>query len=262
VSDFKIGYWLGSTPRNQQKWKFLGIVVAALTVALVIPAMDSAYRFVIQTPEGIWVSNSDVLPAPQANMLAAITQGLMSNAEQPILLYGLGALIAIMLYMAGVPMLAFALGMYLPISINMPVLAGAFVAWIISKTGGSKEVREARASQGTLIASGLMAGAAIFGIITAVLRLDWTSYAIRFLAVGEKFTVVTKPGGVSVLESKTLPWFDGLTGQGLGLGMYLLLAIACFVLARWGATKELAGSAPKGDPPGDDGKDEQPEEAA
>ena len=242
VSDFKIGYWLGSTPRNQQVWKFLGILVASLTVALVIPAMDSAYRFVVQTPDGAWVSNSDVLPAPQANMLAAITQGLMSNAEQPILLYGLGGLIAIMLYMAGVPMLAFALGMYLPISINMPVLAGAFVAWIISRTGGSKEVREARASQGTLIASGLMAGAAIFGIITAVLRLDWTGYAIRFLSVGEKFTVVTKPGGVSVLESETLPWFDGRPGQGLGLTMYLLLAIACFVLARWGAAKELEGS--------------------
>ena len=106
VSDFKIGYWLGSTPKNQQKWKFLGIIVASLTVALVIPAMDSAYHFIRMTPEGAWVSNSDVLPAPQANMLAAITQGLMSNAEQPILLYGLGGLIAIMLYMAGVPMLA------------------------------------------------------------------------------------------------------------------------------------------------------------
>jgi putative OPT family oligopeptide transporter len=242
VSDFKIGYWLGSTPRNQQVWKFLGIIVAAATVAVVIPAMDSAYRFVIQTPDGAWVSNSDVLPAPQANMLAAITQGLMSNAEQPILLYGLGGLIAIMLYMAGVPMLAFALGMYLPISINMPVLVGAFVAFIISKTGGSKEVREARASQGTLIASGLMAGAAIFGIITAVLRLDWTSYAIRFLSVGEKFTVATKAGGVSVLESETLPWYEGLTGQGTGLAMFVVLALVCFALARWGAAKELGAS--------------------
>jgi putative OPT family oligopeptide transporter len=239
VSDFKIGYWIGSTPKNQQKWKFLGIIVASLVVALVIPAMDSAYHFLKLTPDGTWVSNSDVLPAPQANMLAAITKGLMSDAQQPLLLYSLGGLIAIMLYMAGVPMLAFALGMYLPISINMAVLAGAFVAWLISKTGKNKAVREARSSQGTLIASGLMAGAAIFGIITAILRLDFTGYAIRFLSVGEVFEVVTKEGGIRTLDSHTLGWYDGTLGQGLGLGMYILLALACYALARWGAAKEL-----------------------
>jgi putative OPT family oligopeptide transporter len=247
VSDFKIGYWIGSTPRNQQKWKFLGIIVASLTVAVVIPAMDSAYHFLVPGPDGRMISNSDVLPAPQANMLAAITQGLMSNSEQPILLYGLGALVAIMLYMAGVPMLAFALGMYLPIAINMPVLAGAFVAYLIGKTGGSKEVREARTSQGTLIASGLMAGAAIFGIITAVLRLDFTGYAIRFVSVGEQFEVITKPGGVRVLESHTLHWYEGLPGQGLGLAMYILLALSCYALARWGASRELSSFKPPTD---------------
>jgi hypothetical protein len=175
-------------------------------------------------------------------MLAAIVKGLMSNAEQPLLLYGLGGLVAIMLYMAGVPMLAFALGMYLPISINTPVLLGAFVAWIIGKTGGSDKVREARSSQGTLIASGLMAGAAIFGIITAVLRLDFTGYAIRFISVGEKFAVTTTSTGHQVLESKTMEWYDGLTGQSLGLLMYVVLALACYALARWGAEKELAAA--------------------
>ncbi|MBI5534256.1 MAG: oligopeptide transporter, OPT family [Deltaproteobacteria bacterium] len=244
VTDFKIGYWIGSTPKNQQKWKFLGVVVASLVVAAVIPAMDSAYHFLKLAPDGTWVSNSDVLPAPQANMLAAITKGLMSDAQQPLLLYGLGGLIAIMLYMAGVPMLAFALGMYLPISINTAVLAGAFVAWLIGNTGKNKAVREARASQGTLIASGLMAGAAIFGIVTAVLRLDISfapsiGFPIRFLSVGEKFEVITKDAGVRVLDSTTLPWYDGLVGQGTGLGMYILLALACYALARWGAVKEL-----------------------
>lgn len=241
VSDFKIGYWIGSTPRNQQKWKFMGIIVASLVVAIVIPAMDSAYHFLVQQ-DGKWVSNSDVLPAPQANMLAAITKGLMSDAPQPLLLYGLGALVAIVLYMSGVPMLAFALGMYLPVSINMAVLAGAFVAWIIAKTGKNKAVREARAAQGTLIASGLMAGAAIFGIITAVLRLDFTSYAIRFISVGEVFEVVTKESGATILDSKTLHWFEGAPGQGAGLGMFVLLALACYALARWGAARELADS--------------------
>lgn len=238
VSDFKIGYWIGSTPKNQQKWKFMGIIVASLVVAIVIPAMDSAYHFLVMQ-DGKLVSNSDVLPAPQANMLAAITKGLMSDAPQPLLLYGLGGLVAIVLYMAGVPMLAFALGMYLPISINMAVLAGAFVAWLISQTGKNKAVREARAAQGTLIASGLMAGAAIFGIVTAVLRLDFTSYAIRFISVGEVFEVVKKESGATILDSKTLHWFEELPGQGAGLGMFIVLALACYALARWGAAREL-----------------------
>ncbi len=249
VSDFKIGYWIGSTPANQQKWKFLGIIVASITVAIVVPAMDSAYHFLVADEAGRMVSNQEVLPAPQANMLAVIVKGLMSDAQQPYLLYGLGGIIAIMLYMAGVPMLAFALGMYLPIFINSPVLFGAFVAWIIGKTGGSKEVREARTSQGILIASGLMAGAAIFGIVTAILRLDFTGYAIRFLSVGEIFHVETKTiEGVqqSFLEGEAAHWYEGLTGQGLGLGTYVVLALLCYLLARWGAEKEL-GSGAKSD---------------
>lgn len=244
VSDFKIGYWIGSTPASQQKWKFLGIVVASVTVAIVVPAMDSAYHFLVADEAGRMVSNQEVLPAPQANMLAVIVKGLMSDAQQPYLLYGLGGIVAIMLYMAGVPMLAFALGMYLPIFINTPVLFGAFVAWIIGQTGGSKEAREARTSQGILIASGLMAGAAIFGIVTAILRLDFTGYAIRFISVGEHFHVEKKViEGVeqTFLKSEAAHWYEGLTGQGLGLGTYVVLALLCYLLARWGAEKELQG---------------------
>ena len=188
ITDFKIGYWIGSTPRNQQKWKFLGIVVSALVVALVIPLMDDAYHFLVKDmATGAWVSNDKVLPAPQANMLAAVSKGLMSDAaNQPWLLYGLGGLVAVLLFMAGVPMLAFALGMYLPISINIAVLGGAAVAWLIAKSGGSEEVRKARSEQGTLIASGLMAGAAIIGIVTAVLRLPQLGAPIQLISVGEQ----------------------------------------------------------------------------
>ncbi|HNZ24290.1 MAG TPA: oligopeptide transporter, OPT family [Polyangiaceae bacterium] len=247
VSDFKIGYWIGSTPANQQKWKFLGIIVASLTVAIVVPAMDSAYHFLVADEAGRMVSNQEVLPAPQANMLAVIVKGLMSDAQQPYLLYALGGVVAIMLYMAGVPMLAFALGMYLPIFINVPVLFGAFVAWLIGQTGGSKKVREARTSQGILIASGLMAGAAIFGIVTAVLRLDFTGYAIRYLSIGEIFHVETKlidGTKQTLLKSEAAAWYDTILGQGLGYGAYIILALACYFLARWGAEKELASSAP------------------
>jgi putative OPT family oligopeptide transporter len=188
ITDFKIGYWIGSTPRNQQRWKFLGVVVSALVVAFVVPLMDDAYHFIVKDATGAWISNDKVLPAPQANMLAAVSKGLMSDpANQPWLLYGLGGLVAVLLFMAGVPLLAFALGMYLPLSINLAVLGGAAFAWIVSKTGGTEEVRKARAEQGTLIASGLMAGAAIIGIVTAVLRLPQVGAPIRFVSVGEKY---------------------------------------------------------------------------
>ncbi len=189
ITDFKIGYWIGSTPRNQEKWKFLGIAVAALVVALVIPLMNDAYHFLIQDPTtGAMVSNDKVLPAPQANMLAAVSNGLMSDpANQPWLLYGLGGLVAVLLFMAGVPMLAFALGMYLPLSINLAVLAGAAVAWLVAKSGGSERIRKLRSEQGILIASGLMAGAAIIGLATAVLRLPQVGAPIQYISVGEKY---------------------------------------------------------------------------
>ena len=245
ISDFKIGYWIGSTPRNQQVWKFLGIIVASLVVAVVIPVMDSAYHFLVVGPGGALISNTDVLPAPQANMMAAIINGLMSKGEQPYLLYSLGGLTAILLWMAQVPMLAFALGMYLPIGINMAVLAGGICAWLIGKSGGSAEVREARAEQGTLIASGMMAGAAIAGILSAVLRLDAVGSPIRFLSVGVDFELTTNAAGATTLKHTAAAWFHGWQGQAASLGMFIILGFACFFLARMGASWELAEAAAK-----------------
>lgn len=204
ISDFKVGYWIGSTPRNQQIWKFLGVVVAALVVALVIPLMDSAYQFLINDPvTGMLVPNDKVLPAPQGNMIAAVSRGLMDDpANQPWMLYGLGGVVAFLLMMAGVPMLAFALGMYLPIFINISVLTGALCSWIVSKTGKNEKVRKARTAQGPLIASGLMAGAALFGIFTAVLRLPNIDAPIRYISAGKDYQLeavvegsVVKKGG-------------------------------------------------------------------
>jgi hypothetical protein len=143
--------------------------------------------------------------------------------------------------MAGVPMLAFALGMYLPISINLPVLLGAFVAWIVSKTGKSKEVQTARGEQGVLIASGMMAGAAIFGILTAILRQVAIGAPIQYISLGERYWVeASKQGGALFLKSEEQAWYAGLTGQALSLGMYVLLAMACFMLAKKGADWALA----------------------
>jgi putative OPT family oligopeptide transporter len=204
ISDFKIGYWIGSTPANQEKWKYLGVILASLVVAFVIPLMDQAYHFAIQDPAtGQWVANAKVLPAPQANMMADLSRGLLNDAAgMPWLLYGLGGLVAILLFMAGVPMLAFALGMYLPISINMAILAGAICAWVIGKTGKKDKVKKARAEQGTLIASGLMAGAAIFGILTAVFRLPALGAPIRHLSVGAHYYMAPVVEGQIVWETE------------------------------------------------------------
>jgi len=240
ITDFKIGYWLGSTPRNQERWKFLGMVVAALVVAAIIPLMDSAYHFVVEDPvTGAMVSNERVLPAPQANMIAAVSEGLMRDpANQPWLLYGLGGMVALMLLMTGVPMLAFALGMYLPISINAAVLAGATAAWIVSRTGGSEKVRKARSEQGILIASGLMAGASIFGIISAVCRVPKLGALIRHISVGVEFWL-EDAGGTAVLEEHAHAWYEGFQGQMIGFVMFLMLALVCFLLARLGARWQL-----------------------
>jgi putative OPT family oligopeptide transporter len=212
ISDFKIGYWIGSTPRNQQRWKFLGVVVAALVVAFVIPLMDQAYHF-LDPVTGL--SNDKVLPAPQANMIGAMAKGLMADpATQPWLLYALGGVVAFLLMMAGVPMLAFALGMYLPIFINMAVLSGAICAWAISKTGKTEEEKKARADQVTLVAAGLMAGAAIVGLLTAVLRLTSIGAPIQYISAGVDYEVEAVVDGKAVWrDGKYVEWCDDIELQ-------------------------------------------------
>ena len=238
ISDFKIGYWIGATPRKQQVYKFAGLAVAALVVAMVIPIMDSGYHFLIP---GTNISNEEVLPAPQANMIAAVVRGLMNEGAQPYLLYGLGGLIAILVTMAGIPTLAFALGMYLPISLTSAQLVGGFVAWMVARSGKTPQESEARKSQGMLIASGMMAGAAIFGIISAVMRLKEVGYPVKWLSIGVNFfeEVGAKSGEV-VLSHKAEAWFGGWQGQGLGLLMFLVLIAGTYGLARWGAKMQMA----------------------
>jgi putative OPT family oligopeptide transporter len=237
ISDFKVGYWIGATPRNQERWKFLGLAVASLAVAFVIPLMDSSYHFLVTDPTtGQLVSNEAVLPAPQANMIAAVSRGLLSDpASQPWLIYGLGGIVAVVLFMAGIPMLAFALGIYLPIGINIAVLAGAFTSWIISRTGGSERVRRVRSELGTLIASGLMAGAAIIGIVIALLRLPEIGAPIRSISVGLRMALTD-----GVLREQGAAPFYAEHGQLISLLAFVGLGIACFLLARWGAKHTIA----------------------
>ena len=158
VSDLKIGYWLGTTPATQQKWKFLGTVVAAVSVTGVIMLLNATYGF-----------QSEALPAPQANAMAAVIEPLMKGTPAPWLLYMAGVFMALILQWTGLPALAFALGMYLPLSVNTPVLAGGLIAHWVAQGGGEKAQRK-RKDKGTLMASGFVAGGAIMGVLAALVR--------------------------------------------------------------------------------------------
>lgn len=159
VTDLKIGYWLGSTPQKQEKWKFVGALVSAATVVWIISLLDRIYGFA-----------GGGLPAPQANAMAAIIQPLMSNQPAPWMLYIAGACIALILAMIKVPVLAFALGMYLPQEINTPLLIGGLISHYVSTRSKDEELNNARRERGTLIASGFIAGGALMGVVSVIIR--------------------------------------------------------------------------------------------
>ncbi|HZW38944.1 MAG TPA: oligopeptide transporter, OPT family [Ignavibacteriaceae bacterium] len=160
ITDLKIGYWLGVSPYKQQTWKFLGTLVSAATVGWVILILNETYGF----------SGQDALVAPQANAMAAVIQPLMANQPAPWMLYIAGAIFSLILTMLGVPALAFALGMYIPLELNTPLLVGGLIAHYVSTRNKSEAVNNARRERGTLIASGFIAGGALMGVISAILR--------------------------------------------------------------------------------------------
>lgn len=160
ITDLKVGYWIGTTPRKQETWKFLGILLSAATVGGVILILNETYGF----------TGDDALAAPQANAMAAVIQPLMSNTPAPWTLYLVGAIISVMLVLVNIPPLAFALGMYLPQELNLPLIVGGLVAWWVSSRSKDEKVNNARTSRGTLIASGFIAGGSLFGVIAAFLR--------------------------------------------------------------------------------------------
>ena len=160
VTDLKIGYWLGSTPRKQESWKFLGTLVSAATVGLVIMLLNDVYGF----------AGPDALVAPQANAMAKVIEPIMMGGETPWILYMTGAILALLLNWLGVPALAFCLGMFIPLHLNTPLLVGGAIAWFVSTRSKDKAVNDARRDRGTLISSGLIAGGALFGVFAALTR--------------------------------------------------------------------------------------------
>lgn len=166
VTDLKIGYWLGTTPKKQEVWKFLGTFVSAATVAGVIIMLNKAYGF----------GPGSEMNAPQANAMAAVIKPLMEGGATPWMLYFAGAVFALILTMIGVPALAFALGMFIPLSLNTPLIIGGLISWFVKTRSKDEAVNKARSDRGTLIASGLIAGGALMGVVSVLLKnfgVDW-----------------------------------------------------------------------------------------
>jgi len=203
ITDLKIGYWIGATPMRQEQFKFLGIVIAAASVGLVMYVLHTGFGFTITDAAGNVVPNP-ALPAPQANVMKTIIITLMDpKANIPWILYGLGCIVALLMDMLGVPALAFALGMYLPQELNTPLLVGGAMATLLKKSSDDETVSNARFQKGTLIASGLLAGSALFGVIGAVLASINTG---------------------AMLEGKPVTWLDSARSM-FGVGAHRHYAI-------------------------------------
>ena len=203
ITDLKIGYWLGTTPKKQETWKFLGTIISAATVAGVMIVLDKTYGF-----------NSGKLAAPQANAMAAVIKPLMSGQGAPWVLYGIGAVIALILDRCKVPALAFALGMFIPLELNIPLLMGGAVNWYVTTRSKNEAVNKARGDKGTLLASGFIAGGALMGVVSALLKF----------------------GGIEFDYSS---WWENHLSELLALVAYAAL-ILYFILATKLSKKELA----------------------
>ena len=202
ITDLKIGYWLGTTPKKQETWKFLGTIISAATVAGVMIVLDKTYGF-----------NSGKLAAPQANAMAAVIKPLMSGQGAPWVLYGIGAIIALVLDRCKVPALAFALGMFIPLELNIPLLVGGAVNWYVTTRSKNEAINKARGDKGTLLASGFIAGGALMGVVSALLKF----------------------GGIEVDYSS---WWENHLSELLSLVAYAAL-ILYFILATKLSKKEL-----------------------
>ena len=165
ITDLKIGYWLGTTPRKQETWKFVGTLVSAATVGGVIMLLNEAYGF-----------TSGQLSAPQANAMAAVIDPVMNGQGAPWLLYGIGALLALIINFCKMPALAVALGMFIPLELNLPLLVGGAVSWFVTTRSKDKAVNDARGEKGTLIASGFIAGGALMGVVSALMRFGGLNF--------------------------------------------------------------------------------------
>src|SRR5574344_277512 len=188
ITDLKIGYWMGTTPSKQETWKFLGTLVSAATVGGVIIILNKTDGF----------TGDNDLVAPQANAMAAVIEPLMMGQGAPWLLYGVGAVLALLLNVLGVPVLAFALGMFIPLPLNTPLVVGGLINWFVTSRSKDADLNTARNEKGTLIASGFIAGGALMGVVSAALKF----------------------AGINWYQDL---WAETSGAAWLGLGMYILI---------------------------------------
>ncbi len=167
ITDLKIGYWLGTTPKKQESWKFLGTLVSAATVGGVMMLLNQTYGFA-----------NGSLAAPQANAMAAVIDPLMNGVGAPWILYGIGAVLAILLTVFKIPALAFALGMFIPLELNVPLVVGGAINWFVTTRSKDSAVNKERGEKGTLIASGFIAGGALMGVVSALLKFGGLELSI------------------------------------------------------------------------------------
>lgn len=202
ITDLKIGYWLGTTPAKQEGFKFVGTLLAAVTVGGVMIVLNKTYGF-----------SGDALAAPQAHAMAAVIEPMMNGGRAPWLLYGIGCVIAIVLTLLNVSALAFALGMFIPLDLNLPLLVGGLISWYVNSRKGDEQTRRQRGERGTLVASGFIAGGALMGVVSAALRF-----------AGLDFTLTA--------------WVKNPMSEVVSLAAYVLLII-CFVKITMAKTKKL-----------------------
>jgi putative OPT family oligopeptide transporter len=207
ITDLKIGYWLGTTPRNQERYKFLGTLLAAASVGFVILVLHKTFGFGPGSP----------LEAPQASAMAAVIKPLMTGQPAPWELYLAGVVVAVILHFVGVPPLAFALGMYLPMYVNTPLLAGGLIAHFVAKSTQEKKLQAARKERGTLIASGFIAGGALLGVVNAFILF----IGRELFHLGKEWSLMTVLG--------TEAWHDG-TVRFFGFLDATLAAVIMFAL--------------------------------
>ena len=200
ITDLKIGYWLGTTPAKQETWKFLGTLVSAATVGGVMIILNKTYGF-----------TSGQLAAPQANAMAAVIEPLMNGVGAPWVLYGIGAVLAIILTLCKVPALAFALGMFIPMELNIPLLVGGLINWYVTTRTKDEATNKERGEKGTLIASGFIAGGALMGVVSALMRF----------------------GGINLVNDE---WINNSLSEVVSLVAYILL-IVYFVKATLGSRR-------------------------
>ena len=201
ITDLKIGYWIGSTPAKQESWKFLGTLVSAATVGGVILILNQTYGF-----------TSGQLAAPQANARAAVIEPLMSGSGAPWALYAIGAVLAIILNFCKIPALAFALGMFIPLELNTPLLIGGAISWYVGSRSKDQALNSVRLEKGTLLASGFIAGGALMGVVSAAMRF----------------------AGINLVDIK---WMESNSAGVLAIVMYILL-IAYLAISSLKAKEE------------------------